>query len=70
MSQPHLPVVYNTHFCGSGWGKRALEESELALAFELPDFVEWDSKFLTEIVLLIQMLRSVMDDAVLEVPEY
>ena len=60
MSQPHLPVVYNTHFCGSGWGKRALEESELALAFELPDFVGWESKFLTEIVPL-QMLRSVMD---------
>ena len=64
VSQPHLPVVYCTHFSRTGWGKQPLEDPELALAFDLPDFVAWEARSLTEIVPL-QLLRAVMD-AVLE----
>ncbi|KAI2505418.1 hypothetical protein MHU86_9031 [Fragilaria crotonensis] len=44
-------------------GKRSLDDCELALAFELPDFVTWDIKFVTEIVPL-QMMRAVMDEII------
>ena len=56
-----LPVVYETFMSHTGWGKRVLDKCELALAFELPDFVDWEDRFLSEIVPL-QMLRAVMDE--------
>ena len=60
VSQPNIPVVYSIHFSRMGWGKRPLEDPDLALAFDLPDFVAWESRFLMEIVPL-QLLRAVMD---------
>ena len=54
------PVVYPTHFSRTGWGQRMLEASELAMCFELPDFVEWDPKFATSLIPL-QLFRVVID---------
>ena len=31
-----LPVVYSTHWCGTGFGKRTLDAQELSSAFDLP----------------------------------
>lgn len=63
LGRAELPILYETHFSRTGWGRRMLDECELALAFELPDFVRWDKRFLTEIVPL-QMMRAVMDEIV------
>lgn len=31
-----LPVVYSTHWCGTGFGRRTLDTQELSSAFDLP----------------------------------
>lgn len=57
-------VVYKTRFLQSGWDSRCLDEAELAEAFDLPSYLEWNSDFPKTIV-PIQVLRVVVD-AVLE----
>ena len=42
MRQSGRPVVYESYFSATGWCKRSLDESELCLALELPEFVDWD----------------------------
>lgn len=64
VNQLHKVVVVPSNFSATGWGCRLLEPAELANAFELPDYLEWDSTFAMHLVPL-QILRSVMD-AVLE----
>lgn len=66
LSMHHIshPVVYETRFSRTGWGSRCLENSELAQAFDLPPYLEWNACFPTVIV-PIQVFRAVVD-AVLE----
>ena len=54
------PVLVPSNFSATGWGCRLLEPSELALAFELPAYLAWDSIFATQLIPL-QILRCVMD---------
>ena len=60
LSFPRRPIAYPTYMSRSGWGIRQLTDEELALCFELPMFVEWNDRFLRDIV-PIQMFRSVID---------
>lgn len=66
LSMHHIdrPVVYETGFSRSGWGKRFLSDVELAQAFDLPSFIPWDAAFPTNLI-PIQIFR-VLVDAVLE----
>lgn len=60
LGQSEKPVLYPTYMSRSGWGYRSLSPSELGCCFDLPEFIEWDRRFLTEIVPL-QLHRAVMD---------
>ncbi|KAI2509117.1 hypothetical protein MHU86_5236 [Fragilaria crotonensis] len=53
-------VLVPSHFSATGWGYRPLDPTELAAAFELPDYLAWDEDFSTNLVPL-QILRGVMD---------
>ena len=64
VSRIHLHVLYPTHFSHTGWGIRSLTDLELSSAFELPDYVEWNDEFATDIVPL-QIPRAVIDTVVL-----
>ena len=59
------PVVYESGFSRTGWGKRPLTECELAQAFDLPSYIEWDKAFPVTLI-PIQVFRVVVD-AVLDV---
>ena len=60
ISFPLRPILYSTFMSRSGWGIRSLTDAELAVCFDLPSFVGWDSRFLRDIV-PIQLFRSVLD---------
>jgi hypothetical protein len=45
-----LPIVVPSDFSATGWGQRRLEPLELAAAYELPDWVEWDPQFQVHLV--------------------
>jgi hypothetical protein len=60
LSRLKQPVLYQTSFSFTGWAYRTLESSELAVAFELPEFVEWTDGLAVE-ALPLQLLRSVME---------
>ena len=60
LSYPRRPILYSTHMSRSGWGMRELTDLELSSCFELPDFVNWDDRFLRDIS-PIQMFRSVIE---------
>ena len=60
LSRLKQPVLYQTSFSFTGWAYRTLESSELAAAFELPEFVEWNDGLAVE-ALPLQLLRSVME---------
>ena len=47
----------------TGWGIRALQDSELCSSFELPDYVLWNDRFLRDLVPL-QMCRAVIDSVI------
>ena len=54
------PVVVPSDFSATGWGMRTLEPSELAVSYELPDWVPWEHEFQRFLVPL-QILRAIMD---------
>jgi hypothetical protein len=60
LSQIDKPVLYPTYMSRTGWGFRSLTSQELHACFDLPDFIEWDSRYITSIVPL-QLFRSVID---------
>ena len=60
----HLPILFETHFSRTGWGQRGLVDCELAAAFEVPEFVDWEPAMVTEMAPL-QLFRAIMD-AILE----
>ena len=66
VSYPRRPVVYPTYMSRTGWGIRNLTDDELRVSFDLPDFVEWEDRYLKDIVPL-QLFRSVIE-SVLEKP--
>lgn len=45
---------------GTGWGLRELCDEELALCFDLPDYFQWEDRYLRDIIPL-QLCRSVVD---------
>ena len=45
----------------TGWGLREFSDVELALCFELPDYVTWEDRFLRDIVVPLQLFRSVIE---------
>jgi hypothetical protein len=53
-------VLVPSTFSSTGWGYRSIEPSELATAFELPDYLEWETSFAVDL-LALQILRCVMD---------
>ena len=53
-------VLVPSTFSSTGWGYRTIEPSELATAFELPDYLEWETSFAVDL-LPLQILRCVMD---------
>jgi hypothetical protein len=63
LSFSRRPVVYPTYMSRTGWGSRPLTDSELSLCFELPDYLQWQDRFLRDIVPL-QMFRSVIEAVV------
>ena len=44
----------------SGWGIRPLSDSELAACFDLPEYLPWADRYMTDTVPL-QMCRAVID---------
>ena len=60
ISFPRVPVLYPTFMSRTGWGMRSLSDEELSLAFELPDYVAWNDRFLRDIVPL-QLCRAVVE---------
>lgn len=58
------PVVFEGHISATGWWcKRPLDPVELRLAYELPEFVLWSSKFGDDI-LPLQIGRAVMEEII------
>lgn len=68
LSVRHLdkPVVYETRFSRSGWGVRSINDVELAQAFDLPPYLEWNPSFQANLV-PIQMFRVVIDSVLSEI---
>ena len=60
MSYVDNPVMNQTRFSQSGWGVWCLESCEPSQAFDLFPYLEWDNKFLTQIV-LIHILQVIVD---------
>ena len=54
------PVVFLSGFSRTGWGSRALVDSELGQAYDLPPFLSWEARFATDIVPL-QLLRVALE---------
>jgi hypothetical protein len=54
------PIVFPTFLSRTGWSQRSLDASELALCYDLPEFVPWVASYAQAIVPL-QILRTVMD---------
>ena len=65
LSFPRRPVLYPTFMSRTGWGLRPLTDGELSLCFELPPFVEWNDRYLRDLV-PIQMFRSILDAVISE----
>ena len=59
LTKLHQPVVYESGFSRTGWGKRALTEPELSQAFDLPPYLPWDPRFATSLI-PIQLFRAVI----------
>ena len=64
------PVVYESCFSRTGWGKRELTEAELSQAFDLPPYLPWDPGFAISLI-PIQLFRAVIEAflVTLESPE-
>ena len=60
------PVVYESGFSRTGWGKRPLTERELVQAFDLPSYIDWNEAVPVTLV-PIQVFSRVVVDAVLDV---
>ena len=60
LSWPRKPILFPTYMSRTGWGIRPLSDKELASCFDLPDYLPWTDRYLTDIVAL-QMCRSVID---------
>ena len=60
VSRLDLPVVYESSFSRTGWGKRSLTDAELAQAFDLPPYLSWDPRFALAVV-PIQVFRAIID---------
>ena len=54
------PVVFETSFSRTGWGKRSLTEEELAQAFDLPPHIPWETGFAASLV-PIQIFRAIVE---------
>ena len=65
LSLPRRPILYPTYMSRTGWGIRESSNKELALRFELPDYVSWNDRFLRNLVPL-QMCRAVIDSVMIE----
>ena len=59
-------MVYESYFSATGWCKRPLDVTELCLALELPEFVEWDWSFGSDLILL-QLGRAVMEEVIVQI---
>jgi hypothetical protein len=53
-------IVYSTFLSRTGWVQRPLDPVELAMSFELPEYIPWKSSYVHSIVPL-QLFRSVID---------
>ena len=60
LSFPRKSMLFSTHMSRTGWGIRCLTEEELALCFELPEYVSRNDRYIRDIIQL-QLCRSVVD---------
>ena len=66
MRQSGRPVVYESYISATGWCKRSLDVSELCLALELPESVNWDWSFGSDLIPL-QLGRAVMEEVIVQI---
>jgi hypothetical protein len=71
ISVHHLdwPVLIPTAFSRTGWGQRSLISSELAHAFDLPPFIEWETHWQSMLVPL-QLFRVILEHSLLEIVRF
>jgi hypothetical protein len=71
LSFPRQPALYPTYMSSTaGWGLQELGDYELALGFELPDYVSWEDHFLRNIIplQLCQLVIDSLTESTLEPP--
>lgn len=56
------PILYPTHMCYTGWGKRQLTAVEIADAFDLPSWCDWNPGFQVPIKVCLEVLQGFLSD--------